>query len=99
MSFFKVGNLILTGDEHYDYTIFKWRVGLFILGSLYFGFNIYRYFPADWPKILKFILVIAAGGTCGAILAYFAKQIEALFWWVVLLGVLGGIGYWIWNII
>mgnify|MGYP007008082060 CR=1 FL=1 len=51
------------------------------------------------PKILKFILVIAAGGTCGAILAYFAKQIEALFWWVVLLGVLGGIGYWIWNII
>ncbi len=99
MALHKKGNLILTDDENYDYTIFKWRVGLFILGSLYFGFNIYRYFQADWPKVLKFILVIAAGGTCGAILAYFAKQIDVLFSWIVLLGILGGIGYWIWNLI
>lgn len=49
------------------------------------------------PRVVRFVLVIAAGAGCAFVLARSATWIARLFWFAVGLGVLTGIGFLIWK--
>lgn len=53
----------------------------------------------DWPKWLRFGLVIAGGGGLAYVLAKFADLIWNIILSLVLLVVLWGIGSWLWKAI
>ena len=52
---------------------------------------------ADWPKWLRFSLVIAGGGGLAYILAKFADIIWGILMSLLLLAILWGVGSWIWK--
>lgn len=99
MAYYNDGNRILSSDEYYAELIFKWRLALFAIGGFLAGFVIHESLPAEWEKTLRFGLIIAAGSAGGGILAFFAREIEAMAGWAVRLGVLFVIGCVIWSFI
>lgn len=54
---------------------------------------------ADWPKWLRFGLVIAGGGGLAYILAKFADIIWGILMSLLLLAILWGVGSWIWKVV
>jgi len=52
---------------------------------------------ADWPKWLRFSLVIAGGGGLAYILAKFADIIWGILMSLLLFAILWGVGSWIWK--
>ena len=77
------------------------RAGLFGLIGLLVG-GVLTYVSLlkvgmDWPKWLRFGLVIAGGSTLAYVLAKFADLIWNIILTIVLLAVLWGIGSWIWK--
>ena len=99
MALYKVGDRILSQEEYEDDKIQKWGLVLFVMGAVFGGIAAHASIPADWAKAVKFALIIASGIASGAVLAYFAKQVETLFWWTVLLGFLFVIGYVVWKLV
>lgn len=77
------------------------RAGLFgLIGLLVGGVLTYVVLlkvGMDWPKWLRFGLVIAGGGTLAYVLAKFADLIWNIILTIVLLAVLWGIGSMIWK--
>ncbi len=77
------------------------RAGLFgIIGLLVGGVLTYVALlkvGADWPKWLRFGLVVAGGGGLAYILAKFADLIWGILMSLLLLAVLWGVGSWIWS--
>ena len=77
------------------------RAGLFgLIGLLVGGVLTYvalLKFGAEWPKWLRFGLVIAGGGGLAYILAKFADIIWSILMSLLLLAVLWGVGSWIWK--
>ncbi len=98
MALYNAGNRILSSDEYYAELIFKWRLALFAIGGFLTGFIVHESLPAEWEKAARFALIIAAGSAGGSVLAYFAREIEAMAGWAVRLGVLFVIAGVIWNI-
>lgn len=98
MALYNAGNRILSSDEYYAELIFKWRLALFAIGGFLAGFIVHESLPAEWEKAIRFVLMIAAGSAGGVVLAYFAREIEAMAGWAVRLGVLFVIAGVIWNI-
>lgn len=99
MAYYNDGSRILSSDEYYAELIFKWKLVLFAIGGFLAGFLVHESLPTEWEKALRFVLIIAAGSVGGGILAYFAREIEAMAGWVVRLGVLFVIGGIIWSFI
>ena len=99
MAYYSDGNRLLTSDEYYAEVIFKWKLCLFVIGSLIVGFTVYVSLPQEWDKALRFSLIIAAGASGGGLLSHFVREIEALSAWVVRLAVLFIIGCVVWNLI
>ncbi len=99
MVYYNDGNRILSSDEYYAELIFKWRLALFVMGGFMAGFVVHESLPAEWEKALRLALIMAAGFVGGGVLAYFAREIEALAGWAVRLGVLLVIGCLIWSFI
>lgn len=77
------------------------RSGLFgLIGLLVGGVLTYvalLKLGTDWPKWLRFGLVIAGAGGLAYVLAKFADLIWNIILSLVLLAVLWGIGSWIWK--
>ncbi|MDF1486609.1 hypothetical protein PY257_15730 [Ramlibacter sp. H39-3-26] len=77
------------------------RAGLFGLIGLLVGgvltYVVLLKIGMDWPKWLRFGLVIAGGGTLAYVLAKFADLIWNIILTIVLLAVLWGIGSMIWK--
>ena len=99
MALYNAGNRILSSDEYYAELIFKWRLALFAIGGFLTGFIVHESLPAEWEKAVRFALIIAAGSAGGGVLAYFAREIEAMAGWAVRLGVLFVIAGVIWSLI
>lgn len=99
MVYYNDGNRILSSDEYYAELIFKWRLALFTMGGFMAGFVVHESLPAEWEKAIRLALIMAAGSVGGGVLAYFAREIEALAGWAVRLGVMLIIGCVIWNFI
>lgn len=99
MALYNAGNRILSSDEYYAELIFKWRLALFAIGGFLTGFVVHESLPAEWEKAIRFTLIIAAGAAGGGVLAYFAREIEAMAGWAVRLGVLFVIAGVIWSLI
>lgn len=79
------------------------RAGLFGLIGLLVG-GVLTYVAllkvgADWPKWLRFGLVITGGGGLAYILAKFADLIWGILMSLLLLAVLWGVGSWIWSVL
>ena len=77
------------------------RAGLFgLIGLLVGGVLTYIVLikvGTDWPKWLRFGLVIAGAGGLAYILAKFADLIWNIILSLVLLAVLWGLGSWLWK--
>lgn len=99
MAYYNDGNRILSSDEYYAELIFKWRLALFSIGAFLAGFLVHESLPAEWEKALRFALIVGIGSIGGVVLAYFAREIEAMAGWAVRLGVLFIIGCVIWSFI
>lgn len=70
-------------------------IGLLVGGVL--TFLVLLEVGTDWPKWLRFGLVLAGAGGLSYILARFADFIWNVILSIVLLAVLWGIGSWIWK--
>lgn len=99
MAQYKVGERILSQEEYNEDKIQKWGLFLFIIGAVLCGVAVHASIPADWSKIIKFALIIVSGMAGGSVLAYFAKQIEALVGWGIFFGLLVGAGCFVWYLI
>ena len=77
------------------------RSGLFgLIGLLVGGVLTYvalLKFGMEWPKWLRFGLVITGGGTLAYVLAKFADILWQIILTLILLAVVWGIGSWIWG--
>lgn len=79
------------------------RAGLFGLIGLLVG-GVLTYVALlkvgmEWPKWLRFGLVIAGGGGLAYVLAKFADLIWSIILSLLLLAVLWGVGSWLWKVI
>lgn len=99
MAQYKVGERILSQEEYNEDKIQKWGLSLFIIGAVLCGVAVHASIPADWSKIIKFALIIVSGMAGGSVLAYFAKQIEALAGWCIVFGFLLVVGWAVWSFI
>ena len=50
MAYYSDGNRLLTSDEYYAEVIFKWKLCLFVIGSLVVGFTAYASLPPEWDS-------------------------------------------------
>ena len=79
------------------------RAGLFgLIGLLVGGVLTYvalLKFGMEWPKWLRFGLIIAGGGSLAYVLAKFADIIWQIILTLILLAVVWGIGSWIWGLV
>ena len=79
------------------------RAGLFgLIGLLVGGVLTYvalLKYGMEWPKWLRFGLVIAGGGTLAYVLAKFADILWQIILTLILLAVVWGIGSWIWGLV
>lgn len=99
MAQYKVGDRILSQEEYDEDKIQKWGFALFIIGAVLCGIAAHASIPAEWAKVVKFGLILLSGMIGGTILAYFAKQIEALAGWCVVFGFLFVVGWAVWSFI
>ena len=84
-------------------TRFGRRAGLFgFIGLLVGGVLAYVVLlklGTDWPKWLRFGLVVVGAGGAAYVLAKLADLIWSIILTLVLLGILYGIGSWIWKVV
>lgn len=100
MARYRVGNKFLSESEYYEDTIASWAGVLFFVGAIIFGL-ISNSLLSDFemPKWGRFTLVISGSVLFGLLLSAFAEWIRNIVLFSVWLGVIGGIGYFIWNMI
>lgn len=98
MAHYKVGDRILSQEEYEEDNIHKWGLVLFVIVALFAGSAMNSILPDEWPKYVRFPVVILVGGVAGTIAAYFVRPIRQVATWAILIAVLGGIGYGIWTL-
>jgi len=99
MAFYNAGNRILSSDEYYAETLFKWKLALFSIGGFLTGFVVHETLPEEWEKALRFALILVIGSAGGGTLAHFAREIEEIAGWAVRIGALFVAGVVIWSLI
>ena len=100
MTRYRVGNKFLSESEYYEDTITSWALVLFVVGSIIFGLiSNSLLLELELQKWIRFTLVISGSVMFGLLLGRFAELIRNIVLFSLCLAVLGGIGYFIWNII
>lgn len=99
MTYHKVGDRILSAEEFEEDSIQKWGLALFIIAALLAGCAMNSILPDEWPKYIRFSVVILVGSLAGTVAAYFVRPIRHVAIWAIFTAVLGGIGYGIWALI
>ncbi len=99
MALYKVGDRLLTAEEYDQEVVFKWKIGLFVIGAAIAGFATYGFLPSGWEKWARFAIVIISGLAGGCCLAYFARQIEIFSFWLLRAAFLFIIGAVLWSFI
>lgn len=72
-------------------------IGL-VLGATMMYVLIGRHVP-DWPKVLRFALILGGASLCGVVCASSAVVLRTLLPICFTLGVLGGFGYLLWLVL
>ncbi len=94
---------ILTEKEFNENVKWNWITGLFFIGFIIGGWAAYEAIALtqliDYPKWLRFILVLISGIFLGVILAKLRKVLLLGVGFIFIIGMIGGIGYLIWSLI
>ncbi len=72
-------------------------VGLLLGGVVTYG--LVNHHAPDWPKIIRFISVLAGGCLSAYVFASLAVLLRMMLFIVTAIGVLGGIGYLVWKLL
>lgn len=99
MAYYKVGDRLLSQEEYDEDSLHKWALGLFIGGALLTGAAVLSWLPVEWPKYVRFPIVVLTGGIAGGVGAYFTHLIRDIVAWIVMIIVISGSGYGIWLLI
>ena len=99
MAYHKVGDRLLSSEEFDQDSVEKWGLALFILIAFFVGAVLHSLLPVEWPKFVRFPLLMVTGAVAGVVAAYFARIIRNLFLWIIRLGIVSSMGYGVWTII
>ena len=99
MVYYKVGNRYLSEQAYQSHVDDNWVFGLFALGALAAGLCLYHLLPAELPKYLKFIALIVGGTLGGGLAGLFAPYIRGAVMCTLMLALLGGLGYGLWQVL
>ncbi len=91
---------ILSEKEYEEDKDFSWAFGLFFVGAALAGFLALQGVSAlEWPKWLRFLVVIFSALATGTLFAIMHRQIRFLLALGFFLGVVGLVGLFVWSLV
>ena len=100
MARYRKGNKYLSEEEYRKHVDGNWAFGLFLLGAIATGYLVNESLNGfDFPKLLRFIVVIVSGVVGGFVAARVQRQVRLLIVVLIFGGVVVLIGSGVWSIL
>lgn len=96
----RIDDTVLNDEEYSEHIDSNWAGLLFLIGAIVAGISVFVAFDqfniVGYPKWVKFIAIICAALASGFILAKARDIIRWCIAFLIILALIGGIGYGIW---
>lgn len=97
MAYRRVGDDYMDEEEYEVHAIGVWSFWIFIIAAAFTGYNLQDYIPDEWPKWARFAATVVPAILVGGILGALGIFIRVAFFFCLVWGGVGLIGYWVWQ--